>query len=290
MTSERTNTDSAESVRQVLVTRAPGRSAALIDRLRRRGIEPVLSPLSEARAVSGPEADQALEALDDGPYDVVTFTSTNGVRGATALLESREKGPLAEALAPATVWCVGPATLKAASAAGLSPVDQPPENSARAMVAAWADVMGAGTEQRVLCVHGRPARSELVDGLREKGHEVHEAVVYESVPYPADRPLDDSSRQAVPDVAVLDRDATRQYLSSGGGPTLSGVVATSPRRIETLVSLGPVRVPVVCIGTTTERAARSLGLETVLSAGTGPEDLARAVAGALDGDEEFPMR
>ncbi|WP_165000985.1 MULTISPECIES: uroporphyrinogen-III synthase [Micrococcaceae] len=275
---------------RVLVTRGPERSSELIVQLRRRGLEPVLSPLSEAELVGGKEAQHVVDALHQESYDVVTFTSANGVWAVRALLEAHGLRTVSSILASARIWCVGEATRRAAQDAGLAPVEPPEENSAMGMLAAWTDVMGSEEGQKVLCVHGRPARAELANGLRERGLRVSEAVVYERVPYPADRPLVAPRPDSAMSATVLDRQATMKQLRDEADSALSAIVATSPRLIQTLDDLGPVKVPVICIGRTTERAAQDLHLETFRSESPGAEDLAEAVIRALGRDTNSPRK
>ncbi|WP_165168296.1 uroporphyrinogen-III synthase [Rothia uropygialis] len=272
------------------MTRGPERSSELIVQLRRRGLEPVLSPLAEAELVDGEEAQEAVDALSRDSYDVITFTSANGVWAVRALVEAHGMRTVSSLLEPARIWCVGGATRRAAQEEGLAPVEPPEENSAMGMVAAWADVMGPEEGQKVLCVHGRPARPELADGLRERGLRVSEAVVYERVPYPADRPLIARRPDAAMSATVLDREATMRQLRDETNLALSAIVATSPRLIQTLDDLGPVRVPVICIGRTTERAAQNLHLETFRSESPDAEHLAEAVIRALGRNTNSPRK
>ncbi|MDN5617086.1 MAG: uroporphyrinogen-III synthase [Kocuria sp.] len=270
---------------RVLVTRTPARSAELVEGLTGKGFAPVVSPLSEAQAVSGRAGSDAFGLLSGGPYDVVTFTSANGVWAADILTREHSARSLGELFGHARVWCVGDATRAAAMSSGLTVRNPPRENSAAGMLEEWTRVMGEGADQSVLCVHGEPARTELVDGLRDRGHRVREATVYEQVPFPAARPLLEGQTDQPCPAPVLGREATSKCLRAEGPDAIDAVVATSPRLLETLAGLGPIRVPVICIGRTTERTARELGLEAIRSPGTSAAHLTDTVSRVFGYDE-----
>lgn len=271
---------------RVLITRGMDRAGELVDLLRRHGVEPVLTPLSEAALVSDEDARGALAVLRRRPFDAVTFTSAYGVWGLHDVCgRAPEPFPMGE-IAP-IVWCVGGATRAAAVEAGLDPVEAPATSSGRGMVEDRRRVLGNEGRRRVLCVRGRPARTELVEGLRADGHDVVEAVVYERRPYPVDRPLIARTEQSPDPPMVLDRGETAEFLVSGGA---SAVIATSPKLVQTVHSLGPVSVPVVCIGSTTEAAAQALGLTTISSEGTTPQDLVRATTNLLSAQDNEQSR
>lgn len=271
---------------RVLITRGLDRAGELVELLRGSGIEPVLTPLSEAASVGDEEARETLAALRSGPFDAVTFTSANGVWGLQEVC-GRSTDPLGIAEIAPIVWCVGAATRAAAVAAGLAPVESPAVSSGRGMVEERSRVLGSHGPRRVLCVRGRPARTELVEGLRADGHDVVEAVVYERRPYPTDRPLIARTELRADHPRVLDRAETTAFLEARAA---SVVIATSPKLLRSLHSLGPIPVPVVCIGSTTTAAAQELGLETVTSDGTTPQDLARATERLLSAQDNEQSR
>lgn len=258
---------------KVLITRAPDRTASLVRLLSRAGHEPLLAPLREPRALTRPEHDAALRALVTARPEAVVLTSVNGVRGLRALLA----GEAAELVKRARVLAVGPATHAAAREAGLHPEDWNLEGRHRASAAGlldgWPeDLSRPGT--RVLAVHGKPHRPELIEGLRARGLRVKEAVVYVMVDHPAEDPLPRQGAAPAPAAPVLDPAQAGRLLREAGGGV---VVATSPELLRALARCGPLPREIVCIGRTTAEAARELGHVPVTSADTSPEALAEAV-------------
>ncbi len=262
---------------RVLVTRGPERAGPLVDLLREYGVEPVLSPLHEARPVSGDGFKIALESITGGPYDVLTLTSANGVWGLVDVCRRAPGGTDFREIA-GSVWCVGPATRTAAIEAGLGEPRTASTHRGQGMVAELKQFLGEEPGRSILCVQGRPARPELGDGLRAAGHHVTDAVVYERRPYPVDTPLIPRPEPTAESPIVVGRSETADYVANG---MISAVIATSPKLLEALCSLGNLTVPVVCIGATTAAVAKKRGVNFVTSQGTKPEDLARSVAEIL---------
>ncbi|SQC29547.1 Delta-aminolevulinic acid dehydratase [Rothia kristinae] len=172
--------------------------------------------------------------------------------------------------------CVGRATAEEARAQGLTPAAETAageeEQSARGLLTRLGR---AGAPGSVLCVHGRPHRPELADGLRELGAEVTEAVAYAMADWPAPEPLGGQApggageeRPAESAAPALDRQATAEVLHERAADV---VLVTSPRQLEALHFLGPLPEPVVCLGSTTAARARELGLAAVTAVSPAPE-------------------
>ncbi|WP_270238929.1 uroporphyrinogen-III synthase [Rothia kristinae] len=278
----------------VLATRTPDRAHALAEALRQRRLRLILSPLRAPRALTEPELDALDAALGGGPWEAATFTSVNGLRGlraGLARLHAAGRSVHAEPaalLAGARVHCVGRATAEEARAQGLTPAAETAageeEQSARGLLTRLGRTGAPGS---VLCVHGRPHRPELADGLRELGAEVTEAVAYAMADWPAPEPLGGQApggageeRPAESAAPALDRQATAAALRKRAADV---VLVTSPRQLEALHFLGPLPEPVVCLGSTTAARARELGLAAVTAVSPAPEDLAEAALRARSG-------
>lgn len=278
----------------VLATRTPDRAHALTEALRQRRLRLILSPLRAPRALTEPELDALRTALSSGPWEAATFTSVNGLRGlraGLARLHAADRSAHAEPaalLAGARVHCVGRATAEEARAQGLTPAAETAagegEQSARGLL---TRLDRTGAPGSVLCVHGRPHRPELADGLRELGANVTEAVAYAMADWPTPAPLGGQApgsageeRPAESAAPALDRQATAAALRKRAADV---VLVSSPRQLETLHGLGPLPEPVVCLGPTTAARARELGLAAVTAASPAPEDLAEAAVRARSG-------
>ncbi|WP_371156637.1 uroporphyrinogen-III synthase [Jannaschia sp. 2305UL9-9] len=135
----------------MLLTRPAAASAELADCLTRQGIEVVTSPLLRIR-----HAD-SLPDLADG----LIFTSPNGVAAYRGLA-----GP-----AGLPVWCVGPRTSAAATAAGLRLRGTAPD--AAALVQAIPSDAPA-----LVHLRGAVQRIDLAAGLRTRGLRATDAVIY----------------------------------------------------------------------------------------------------------------
>ena len=173
--------------KRVLVTRPAGQAMATSDMLRRRGAEPIELPA----ITLGPPPDparvtQAARELDR--YDVVAFTSENGVTGFFRALDTERRD--ARAFGRARVAAIGPGT-----AAALLPHGVRADIVPTAFVGeALADAILADPEVaarlaqgrvRVLVPRALVAREVMGDRLRDAGCDVDIVPVYETRPAPA---------------------------------------------------------------------------------------------------------
>ena len=169
--------------KRVLVTRAAGQAAATSELLRRRGAEPIELPA--IRIVAPPDPARVIEAVRglDG-YDVVAFTSENGVSWFFEVIDAEGKD--ARAFGRARVAAIGPGTAAALAARGVRadivPAEFVGERLAEAIlgdevVKARIDAGGA----RVLVPRAKVAREALAEMLRAAGSEVDIVPVYETL-------------------------------------------------------------------------------------------------------------
>ena len=164
-----------------------------------------------------------LERIDE--YSLICFTSPNGVElffGALADL-ARD----ARALAGAIVAAIGPGTAAELARHGVRADVVPERFVAEALVEALEPVEVGG--KRVLVARAAGARSVLPDALRERGAQVDDVALYETVP----EPLTDAQLSALERatyVTFTSSSTVRFLLQSGARPPAGARI----------VSIGPV--------------------------------------------------
>jgi uroporphyrinogen III methyltransferase/synthase len=199
--------------RTVAVTRARAQASPLAARLRELGATVVETPAIRIVALDAPLPDPR-------EHDLVCVTSPNGAE----LLMDRL--PDARALAGTTVAAIGPGTARALRERGIAADVVPERAVAESLVEALADT----PVERALVVRAAEGRTLLRDALHERGAEVTEAILYETVA----EPLDDAARAAAAGADYLlfaSGSAVRHFAAAAGEDALRG-----PR----VVSIGPV--------------------------------------------------
>lgn len=165
----------------VLLTRARADNAELAQRLRSLGVGVVELPTA-ALVCCAPVEGLAVVQAAIGRADFVAFTSRYAVNAAVEL-------ELLDVLRGVRVGVVGSATERAVLAAGLlsEVVAQPATGTALAGALADALMRSGAGPGNVVCLQGRHARPELVDGLRQRNILVERFAIYENrVPAPPD--------------------------------------------------------------------------------------------------------
>jgi uroporphyrinogen III methyltransferase/synthase len=208
----------------VAVTRARAQTSGLASRLRELGAEVVETPAIriEPRPVEG-DLRAAVDRIEE--HALVCVTSPNG---ANLLFEAlKSLGRDARALAGAVVAAIGPGTAVELARHGIRADVVPERFVAEALVEALEPVAVEG--RRVLVARAAEARAVLPDALRERGAEVDDIALYETVA----EPLDDDRR------AALER-AT--YVTFTSSSTVRFLLESGVRPPETarIVSIGPV--------------------------------------------------
>ena len=180
---------------RILITRSPHQSSDLAERLRASGIEPILIPTIEiVEPTTFAPLDAAISHLNT--FHWLLFTSANAVEAANkrhhvlkgtgfspSVSNPEREGALAPEGAAPKVATIGPATTRAAEAAGL-PVDL---TAPQAVAEALAEALlpharqSNGTPTRFLLVRAEQARDHLPDTLRAAGAEVNIAPAYRTV-------------------------------------------------------------------------------------------------------------
>jgi uroporphyrinogen III methyltransferase/synthase len=183
---------------------------------------------------------RAAAGIDD--YALVCLTSPNGVRLLFEALAAA--GRDARALAGATVAAIGPGTAAALSARGIEADVVPERSVAEALLEALGAIDVEG--RRVLLARAAEARDVLPDGLRERGAEVDDIALYETV-----------REEPAPEALAAAGEA--DYVTFTSSSTVRNLT-------EVLGGRFPNGARVISIGPVTSAAAREAGLTVAAEA------------------------
>jgi uroporphyrinogen III methyltransferase / synthase len=220
---------------RVVVTRFERDDGPLATALRLAGAEPLLVPLIGIDPVPE-DAARPLRPIRD--FDWIAFTSANGVRVFWARLNAADRAAFR---AHRSIAAVGPATARAVAALGANCALTAPEFVAESLASALGDVRG----RSILWPRAAGARTVLSDMLRERGGDVVERILYDTVALP----VSDETREQ-----VLHAEA---------------VTFTSPSAVRAFVACfgTEVKAAMACIGPVTAAAAGDAGLVVSAVAG-----------------------
>ncbi len=241
---------------RVLVTRATGQTAPLVDRLRAHGLDPVSVPaIAVAHVDAGGPLDDAMGAASRGRWVVVT--SSNGALSALAAAE--RQGVPANAIAWAAV---GEGTATVLRRAGASEPWLPSQPTAEAI----GEELPLEPGDSVTVVRGSLAEPAMPDRLRERGALVTDAIGYRTVEGPPE------SRQALVDAMAGEPPSVVLFAS---GSAVRGLLSLADDELRAR----PLDVPAVSIGPSTAKAVREAGFPLVgVSDGPSPERVATLTA------------
>jgi uroporphyrinogen-III synthase len=166
-------------MKRILITRSPHQSSDLAERLRASGIEPILIPTIEiVEPTTFAPLDAAISHLNT--FHWLLFTSANAVEA----FHRRHEALKGKGFSPSVkVATIGPATTRAAEAAGL-PVDlTAPQAVAEALAEALLPhaLQPSGSPTRFLLVRAEQARDHLPDTLRAAGAKVTITPAYRTI-------------------------------------------------------------------------------------------------------------
>jgi uroporphyrinogen III methyltransferase/synthase len=221
--------------RSVVVTRARAQASGLARALRLLGAEVIELPAIriEPRAEAA-DVRRAVAEIDS--YSLLCLTSPNGVR---ILFEAlRAAGRDARALAGVTVAAIGPGTAAALAEHGIEADVVPERFVAEALLKALAGTEVEG--RRVLVARAAEARDVLPAGLRERGADVDDVALYETV-------REEPAPEAIKAAGEAD------YVTFTSSSTVRNL-------IEALGGRFPKGARVISIGPVTSAAAREAGL------------------------------
>jgi hydroxymethylbilane synthase len=226
-----TSTRSPLQGRRILVTRAQSQAAALADRLRALGAEPIefptidFAPLEDFR-----ELDRALYQAAD--FNWVIFTSANGARYVAE--RSSALGVGARGLAAAKLAAIGPATAGALEQIGLK-VDFVPTKYLGEQIALELPIQPG---QRALLLRADIASDVLAHELTARGVVVANVEAYRTV-LPAAQTVDLRNVEAV---TFTSSSTVRNFVAlldgAGGGLARAAVFCIGPVTAETARELG----------------------------------------------------
>jgi uroporphyrinogen-III synthase len=240
---------------RVLVTRAPGQAGSLEAALREQGLEPVSVP---AIAVEidppGGELDRAARVLHS--FDWVVVTSPNGAR---AILTAAER--VFTSLGTPRWAAIGDRTAEILEREDVQVDFRPSRPDARVL----ADELPLARGQEVVLLRGDLSGEYLPARFRDRGAAVSEVVAYRTTEGPASsRPiLREAFASGYPDAVLL-----------ASGSAARGLVSLAEAEA---LDLG--RIPAICIGPETQRAATRLGFH-VLATSPEPDPATFAVTTA----------
>lgn len=259
--------------KRVLVTRAPEQASTTAQMLTERGARVVLVPTIEIHPAPDPApladaiARLAEHASVQAPWDVVAFTSANGVERTWQELHRQQRD--LRVLGRSLVAAIGPATAAALEAHGVRAdivaEDFRGEGLASAIrathrrhVPAAATTDGEATEPaasgpRVLLLRALVAREALPEALREAGCHVDVVAVYETKP---------ASRQAGEELARALDARTIDAVTLTSSSTATNLVALLGPRAADLLA----KTRVASIGPITTETALRLGIRVDLTA------------------------
>lgn len=248
----------------VIVTRpmaeAVGSILALVD----RGVAPMVIPtIAFAPPDPGDVADLDVALAAPDPAAWVVLTSARAVQALVDHVVGADGAALARL---GSRWAaVGEATARAARRAGIVIDFQPETPTGRAL----ADGLPLREGDRIVVPRGDLADADLPRRLAERGAHVEELIVYRTIEGP-------SSSSSALERAVASSPAA--VVMASGSAVRGWLHLADAHGLGTRVR----SIPVVAIGPTTAREARSHGLHVLAeSTSPAPADIAAAVATAL---------
>jgi uroporphyrinogen III methyltransferase/synthase len=227
--------------KRVLVTRTRQQTSALADLLRRAGASPVELPAIELVPLAGEsEIEFVVEELEARLYTWCLFTSPNAVDYIFAHLDRTQRD--ARVFTGCRVAALGSATESALAKRGLRAELTAAEFTSGGLLEALpSELRGA----RVLVPRAEGGSPGLVDGLRARGAQVDELLLYETrAPLEVPSEIVQLIRDGKIDVAT--------FASSSSVRNLGGLLGSDFLRLRESV--------VACIGPVTAATARDLGL------------------------------
>ena len=155
--------------KRILVTRARAQASDFADLLEANGAEVIQFPTIKIQPIE----DVDIPFPND--YDWVIFTSVNAVEIFYERLQ--EKGKDARALGGNSICAVGPKTVEALNRIGIHPDFVPSHSSGSVIASEMRDIDG----KKILLPRATIATADLPNGLREKGAQVDDVPLYDTL-------------------------------------------------------------------------------------------------------------
>jgi len=232
------------SGKRVAVTRPSDQAGSLASALEEMGAEVVMAPAIMVEPAHDPRIGQVAPSLES--YDLVVFTSANGVSYFFAALE--ELGVPPTRLGGTKAAAVGRATARALARGGVEPHVVPGKFTAEGLVKELHRKGWDPRGWRVLWPRGDKARPVIREALLAAGAHLDELVVYRTVANPR-----------------LREDLLRAWAEA----PFDMVTLASPSAAESLREAlegeralpSPGAIEVACLGPVTAGRARELGFQ-----------------------------
>ena len=240
--------------KRILVTRARAQASDFADLLEANGAEVIQFPTIKIQPIEGVN----IPSLNE--YDWVIFTSVNAVEIFYERL--RENGKDARAFGESNICAVGAKTVEALNRIGIHPDFVPSHARGNAIAAEIGEVDG----RKILLPRAKIATADLPNGLREKGAQVDDVPLYDTVK-----------------VASENRDEIKADLLNG---RIDLVTFTSSSTVTNFLEMFPnhapvellVNVKVAVIGPTTQKTAVEYGVHVdVVAKEASVESLVEAI-------------
>lgn len=223
---------------RVLVTRTREQASELSRALAAAGAEPVELPtIAITPRFDANSLERATDALRDGAYDWLVFTSANAVEICFDFMWGRS---LDTRSVRASVAAIGPGTAEALRHRGIA-VDVTPDQdqyTAEGLLAALNEV--DLRDRRVLVPRAEGAREALLDGLIDRGATVDEVTLYVAAP-PQDSDPESLRRLRAGEIDVA------TFASSSSVRNLVALLGDDlePLRSCRIAAIGPVTAATV---------------------------------------------
>ena len=252
----------------VLVTRAREQSAGLLKDLTARGADVTVIPAVSISPLPEPEG-LAWAMGRIGTYDNVIFTSANGVAFTLQLLEREGINP--QDLPPA--MCVGEKTAGVWKDAGGRVEAVPEQYTAEALLGTLGEDLAG---RSFLVMRPEVVKTELGQALSLRGAAVEEIVIYRTVaPEEGVQELRELLGEGGPDVVLFASPSAIEGIMEMAGRRAEGEgrevqgggreVQGEGRRAEGEENINDriLKIPAICIGPTTARAAEEAGFSEI---------------------------
>lgn len=243
---------------RVAITRSLDAARLVAERLRRRGLEPLVAPTIQIEDAK-PKLEIILRKLDLGLFGYTIFTSTNGVR---FFFKSAKRHhslqSIVRCLSASRLVAIGPSTSNALRKMGAAKILTPVKFSSRGIL----DLLSAHDlkGKRILLPSSNASSPLLKQGLRSRGAEVVQVPVYH-VTIPRDQ---SSIVELIHRILNGNVDAVTFTSPS----TFRNLLHVAERlRLRAALLDGLKMTLTVCIGPTTLKALRKSGLADSRSAG-----------------------
>ena len=220
--------------KRILVTRARAQASDFADLLEANGAEVIQFPTIKIQPIEG------VNIPSPNAYDWVIFTSVNAVEIFYERL--RENGKDARALGESNICAVGTKTVAALNRIGIHPDFVPSHSRGSAIATEIGEVNG----KKILLPRAKIATADLPNGLREKGGQVDDVPLYDTLKVANDG---DKRRETI-EADLLN--GSIDFVTFTSSSTVTNFLEMFPAYAPTALL---AKVKVAVIGPTTQKTA-----------------------------------